>query len=529
MNVSTFSKLTWCGVLCLAAPVAAATCEELSSLKLSDTTIATAQVVAAGQFTPPAGLAAPFKDLPPFCRVAGSIKPSSDSNIQFEVWLPTSGWNGKLAGVGNGGFAGQIPYSSLTLPLARGYTVATTDTGHTGGDASWALGHPEKVVDFGYRAIHETAVQAKAIIRAFYGDGPRQSYFSSCSNGGRQALMEAQRYPADYDGIIAGAPANFWTHHFSGFVWNLQALSDPASHISPAKLKTIEAAAVAACDARDGVADGVIDDPSKCGFDPATLLCKGEESDSCLTQAQVTALKKIYEGPRTSKGEQIFPGYAPGGETGGGGWNLWITATKSAQYMFGTQFFGNMVFENASWDYKTFNVDRDVKVADDKTARILNSTDPDLTAFKKRGGKLILYHGWSDAAIPPRNTINYYETVVKKMGQREADQFTRLFMVPGMQHCYGGPGPSGFGQAGPPSVSAADAQHDVSLAIENWVEKGIAPESLIATKPVSDSDPSKGVVRTRPLCAYPLVARRKGTGSTDDAANFTCVKEEAGK
>jgi tannase/feruloyl esterase len=294
-------------------------------------------------------------------------------------------------------------------------------------------------------------------------------------------------------------------------------------------LKVIEAAAVAACDARDGVADGVLDDPAKCGFDPGTLLCKGEESDSCLTQPQVTALKKIYEGPRTSKGEQVFPGYVPGGETGGGGWNLWITATKSAQFMFGTQFFGNMVFENASWDYKTFNVDRDVKVADDKTARILNSTDPNLKAFKNRGGKLILYHGWSDAAIPPQNTINYYDSVVSTMGRAEADQFTRLYMVPGMQHCYGGPGPSSFGQSGTVYQSPADARHDVSVAIEDWVEKGVAPEAIIATKPVSDGDPTKGALRTRPLCVYPLVARWKGSGSTDDAANFTCAKEETGK
>jgi feruloyl esterase len=529
MHLPTSMKFVCCVALGSSLPALAATCEELSSLKLADTTISIAQGVAAGQFAPPSGTAAPFKNLPAFCRVAGTMKPSSDSNIQFEVWLPASGWNGKLAGIGNGGFAGQVPYSSLVLPLTRGYVVATTDTGHTGGDASWALGHPEKVTDFGYRAIHETAVQAKTIVKAFYGDAPRRSYFSSCSNGGRQALMEAQRYPADYDGIIAGAPANFWTHHVSGFVFNLQALSDPASHIPPSKLKTIEAAALAACDARDGVADGVIDDPSKCGFDPAVLLCKGEDSDGCLTQPQVAALKKIYEGPRTAKGEQVFPGYEPGAETGGGGWNLWITATKSAQYMFGTQFFGNMVFENASWDYKTFNLDRDVKVADDKTARILNSTDPDLKAFQKRGGKLILYHGWSDAAIAPQNTINYYESVVKKMGQGEADQFVRLFMVPGMQHCYGGPGPSSFGQAGIGYQPPVDAKHDVSVAIEDWVERGTAPETIIATKPVSDSDASKGALRTRPLCAYPLVARWKGSGSTDDAANFNCVKAEGGK
>ena len=517
------------------APAAATTCEDLASLKLPDTTITLTQSVAAGAFTPPPGpLSAPrvfpYTSMPAFCRVTGIIKPTSDSNIQFEVWMPSAGWNRKLQGIGNGGFAGVIPYQALAQPLARGFAVATTDTGHVGGDASWALGHPEKVIDFGNRAIHETAVKAKAVLNAFYGQGPQRSYFSSCSNGGRQALMEAQRYPEDYDGIIVGAPANFWTHHISGFAWNAQALSDPASYIPASKLKAVEGAALAGCDARDGVADGVIDDPTKCHFDPATLLCKGDESDSCLTALQVAALKKMYAGPKNSKGEQIFPGYSLGGETGPGGWGPWITGTKpggSLQSFFATNFFANMVFENASWDIKTFNIDKDVKVTDEKTGRILNATDPDLTAFKARGGKLILYHGWCDAAIPPENTINYYQSVVTKMGSSDSDQFLRLFMVPGLQHCGGGPGPNNFGQAG---VSAqADPEHDISLALERWVEKGIAPEVIIAASPVVGPDPTKAVLRTRPLCAYPLVARWKGTGSTDDAANFACVKEEAGK
>jgi feruloyl esterase len=333
------------------AAAAATTCEDLASLKLPDTTITLAQSVAAGAFTPPPDPfgfppAVPFKNVPAFCRVTGIIKPTSDSNIQFEVWMPSAGWNGKLQGIGNGGFAGTIPYSALSLPIARGYAIATTDTGHVGGDASWALGHPEKLVDFGYRAIHETAVRAKAILHAFYGARPQRSYFSSCSNGGRQALMEAQRYPADYDGIIAGAPANFWTHLLSAAAWDVQALSDPASYIPASKLKAIEAAALAACDARDGVTDGVIDVPTKCGFDPSTLLCAGPESDSCLTEPQVAALKKLYAGPRNSQGEQVFPGYPPGSETGPGGWGLWITGAKpggSLLSFFATQYFRNMV------------------------------------------------------------------------------------------------------------------------------------------------------------------------------------------
>lgn len=524
-------------VLLTAPTAAAADCENLAGLKLPDTTITLAQSVAAGAFTPPPGSVDPahtfpFKTLPAFCRVTGVIKPSSDSDIQFDVWLPLADWNGKFQGIGNGGFAGSVQYVGLASALAHGYATASTDTGHAAGvvDARWALGHPEKVIDFGYRAIHETAVKGKAILNAFYGQGPQRSYFSSCSNGGRQALMEAQRYPGDYDGIIAGAPANFWTHHISGFAWDMQAISDPASYISLSKLKAIDAAALAACDARDGVVDGIIDDPSKCHFDPSVLLCKGAESNSCLTEPQVTALKKIYAGPKNSKGEQIFPGYEPGGETGMGGWGLWITgagATKGWQYQFATQYFANMAFDNPAWDIKTFNIDKDVQTADEKTARILNATDPDLRAFKKRGGKLILYHGWCDAAIPAENTINYYRSVVAKMGQRGVDKFVRLFMVPGLQHCTHGPGPNSFGQAGP--SAQADADHNISLALERWVEKGIAPNMLIAVKPVALLDPSKAITRSRPLCALPLVARWKGTGSTDDAANFACVTEEPGK
>ena len=524
----------------VAASALGATCESLADLRLPETVITLAKSVAAGAFTPPTGppptpVIVPYSTLPAFCRVAGVIKPTSDSNIQFEVWMPSSGWNGKLQSSGNGGFAGIIPYPSLGLPLTRGYAVATTDTGHSGNEAptnpimdgSWARGHPEKVIDFGYRAIHETAVRAKAILHAFYGESPRHSYFSTCSNGGRQALMEAQRYPEDYDGILAGAPANFWTHHFSGFVWNALALSDPAaSYIPASKLKAIEVAALSACDGRDGVVDGVIDDPVKCRFDPATLLCKGPESDSCLTGLEVAALTKIYSGPRNSKGEQIFPGYLPGGETTPGGWGSWITGPRpdtSMQFRLGTQFFRNIVFENPSWDFKTFNLDKDVKAADDKTGPILNATDPNLRAFMKRGGKLILYHGWSDASIAPQNTINYYQSVVARMGQRNSGKFVRLFMVPGLEHCTGGQGTYSFGQWG--TVAKADPEHDISLALERWVEEGIAPDVIVAAKPVADFDTTKGTLRTRPLCAYPLVARWKGTGSTDDAANFVCVNE----
>lgn len=514
-------------IVCAAIPAVAASCESLATLALPNATIAVAQPVS-GSFTPPEPNAKPIPNLPAFCRVSGVIKPSSDSDIKFEVWMPASGWNGKYQGMGNGGFAGSISWAPMVAAVAGGYAASSTDTGHEGSAivASWGLDHPEKITDFGYRAIHETAEKSKLIIKAFYGNNPKHSYFSSCSNGGRQAMMEAQRYPADYDGIIAGAPALSFTHTAVAFVSNLQAMDDPASYIPAKKMAAVEAAVLAACDAQDGVKDGVIDDPTQCHFDPAKILCSGAESDSCLTQPQVTALKKIYAGPANSKGEKIIAGFEPGGESGMAGWPLWITGSgpgKSLEFSFGTQFFGNMVFDKANWDYHTFQIDRDTKAADDRQAKNLNATDTDLKRFKDRGGKLILYHGWSDAALPPVNTIEYYKSVGAKMGAKNAEAFVRLFMVPGMQHCAGGPGPSSFGQLG---AAEGDAQHDIARALEHWVEDGVAPSQIIATKFKSPMNPASGVVRTRPLCAYPQVARWNGSGSTDDAANFTCGTRE---
>jgi Tannase and feruloyl esterase len=510
-------------------PVFAATCESLASLKLPATTIAAAQVVAAGGFRPssPPSAAAlkSFENLPAFCRVQGVIQPSSDSHIEFEVWLPMSGWNGKYLGVGNGGFAGSIIYTlsaleasnipSLREALVAGYAASSTDTGHQAGqlDAKWALGHPEKVVDFGYRAVHETAQKSKAIIRAFYGDGPKHSYFDGCSNGGRHALMEAQRYPADYDGLIAGAPVGSMTRIGASFTWDLQATEiDPASYIPANKYPAIEAAALAACDARDGLKDGVIDDPTTCAFKPATLLCSGPESATCLTQSQITALEKIYAGPRNSQGQQMYPGFLPGGESGPVGWALYVSGAAprtSLQYVLDTQGGANLTYQDAAWDFRTYNLDRDVKIADDTMGRQLNAVDPNLKALETRGGKLIMFHGWSDPALPPMGTVNYYNSVVTKMGRKDTERFSRLYMVPGLQHCYGGPGPNTFGAA-------------MTAALEHWVEGGVAPGAIIATKYKTDGDPSSGVVRTRPLCPYPQVARYKGTGTTDEAANFTC-------
>jgi len=461
-----------------------------------------------------------------YCRVTASLTPSADSDIKIEVWMPGDGWNGKFQGRGNGGFAGEIDFRALAAALRLGYATAGTNTGHAAGgtDASWALGHPERVTDFGYRGIHAMTQTAKAAIKAFYGSDARHSYFGSCSNGGRQALMEAQRFPEDYDGIIAGAPAHFWTHLLTKALADAQATTlDPASYISAAKLAAIATAVNAACDAQDGVTDGVLNDPRRCRFDPASLLCKDRETDACLTAPQGAALRKLYAGPHDAQGHLIFPGYVPGAEEGGGGWATWITGPapgKSLLFAFGIGFFANMVYERADWDYRGANIDDALKAAEEKTAKKLDATDTNLTAFKARGGKLILYHGWNDPAISALSTIGYYDGVVSRLGRQATDQFVRLYLVPGMQHCGDGPGTNAFGQSG--ATPAKDPHHNLSLALEQWVEKGEAPSAIVGTKYVND-DATKAVQMTRPLCPYPQLARYKGQGDTKDAASFVCA------
>ncbi|HUA87635.1 MAG TPA: tannase/feruloyl esterase family alpha/beta hydrolase [Bryobacteraceae bacterium] len=508
------------GMIAAASTLLAADCEGLVATRFKDAALSSARTVPADGFTAPGGGAQNYRGLPAFCRVQGVIKPSADSDIQFEVWMPLSGWNGKYFSAGNGGFAGSILYAQLAAALREGYAASSTDTGHSGSatSAEWARGHSERVLDFAYRAIHETAEKSKTVIRAYYGGDPKHSYFDGCSNGGRYALMEAQRYPADYDGIIAGAAANFWTHNIAGFIWDAQALD--GATIPAAKLPAIENATLAACDALDGIKDGVIDDPTRCHFQPSTLVCRGAESDQCLTAAQAAALQKIYDGPKNSRGEQIFPGYLPGGETGRGGWNRWVTGPHADQLAYGNGFFGEMVFRNPDWDFRGFQWDRDMKFTDDHWARIFNSVNPDLKPFKDRGGKLLIYHGWSDMAISPVNAVNYYNSVVAKMGREQTAEFVELFMVPGMQHCAGGPGPSSFGTNPSP---VTDPDHSLFSALDRWVTSGVAPQKVIATKPATATTPE----RTRPLCPYPQVARYNGSGSTDDARNFACVIPES--
>ena len=528
--------LTVSGAFVPSAEAAGQTCEELAQLALPNTKVTSAQTVAAGAFAPPSSLAPwlagdPdfYKRLPAFCRVTAEAKPTPDSDIKIEVWMPSSGWNGKFRGQGNGGFAGEIDYRVLALAVSQGYASAATDTGHAanGGDASWALGHPEKIIDFAYRAIHQMTVVGKATVKTFYGDAAQHSYFANCSNGGRQALMEAQRYPEDYDGILAGAPANYWTHLLSGALYDAQTTTlDPASYIPTSKIPAIAKAVNEACDAKDGVTDGILNDPRQCHFDPASLLCKAVDTDDpanfCLTQPQVTTLKKLYQGAHDSKGRVIFPGFVPGGEDGQGGWGLWIIGPapgKALLFVFDNGFFSDMVYDKADWDYKKANLDEAVAAADAKYANVLNATDTNLKPFESHGGKLIIYHGWNDSGISPLNTINYYESVQNKMGKQEADSFLRLYMVPGMQHCGGGPGPDVFGQMG--FSTSDDPQHNIYLALEQWVEKGSAPSTVIATKQAGEGA-TAAVKMTRPLCAYPQVAKYKGSGDTNDAANFVC-------
>ena len=505
-------------------------CADLKSLSLGDATITKAQAVPAGPFTIPteSGVPAESITLPAFCRVQGVIQPTTDSHIEFEVWLPAARWNGRYQGIGVGAFAGAIEYlgeaDSLAEALKAGYATSSTDTGHhaDGTDASWALGHPEKIVDYGYRAIHETAEKAKIIIRAFYGEPAKHSYFMSCSNGGRQALMEAQRYPGDYDGIIAGAPAANNTRIFTTFMWDVLATTrDPASYIPAGKFAAIEAASVAACDASDGVKDGIINEPNTCAFDPSVLLCKGRESDACLTSPQIMALKKIYSGPHTSKGEQLYPGFQPGGESEWADWIAGARADQSGQYLFGMQAAANIIFQNASYDYKTFDVDRDARSADDLVGRVLNANDPDLSAFQKRGGKLILFHGWSDPVLPPTATIDYYRSAAAALGLN-ADKTIRLYMVPGMAHCGGGPGADAFGWAPGLPPTDPDPSRNMTAALERWVEQGVAPSAIVATKYKAEDNPSSGVKLTRPLCPYPEVTRYNGARSANDAGSFTC-------
>jgi hypothetical protein len=504
----------------LLAPAAfAANCEGIANLALPDTKITVAKSVPAGSFTPTGGRG--IEHLPAFCEVHGILKPTDVSVIHFEVWMPAENWNGRFEVVGNGGLAGTISYGAMATALRNGYATASTDTGHTAQESYEWLENRERLIDYSHRALHLTTVAGKGIVNAFYIKPARYSYYLGCSTGGKQGLMEAQRYPADFDGIVAGDAANFWTRQMASEVWNGVVTSSPATNLSQEKLQLIQDAAMTECDGLDGAKDGIISDPTRCHFDPKKLLCKGAEGPNCLTQAQVGAVEKIYGGvvnPRT--GEKLYPGLYPGGELGWGkaGGQMVIDRTTTSG-VSSNDFFAYALFHDPKWEFRTFDFDRDLKRAEDTFASITNATDPNLAEFRKLRHKLIYYHGAADPLIPAQNGIDYYQSVAAK--QKDASQFYRVFLVPGLYHCAGGPGASGFGGSVVPPV--VDADHDIVSAAAKWVEQGVAPERIIATKYV-DNKPGGAVQLQRPLCAYPLVARYKGSGDMNDASNFVCQK-----
>jgi feruloyl esterase len=485
----------------------AAECEQLAKLKLPHTEITLAQSIGAGAFKPPQGPVAPgmppaaYSSLPPFCRVAGTIRPTADSDIRFEVWLPAAGWNGKFVGTGNGVWAGSITYFSMVEPLPKGYATAATDDGHQGSplDASFMADHPEKLVDFGHRAPHEMTVAAKAVIARFYGKSAQRSLFVSCSTGGRQGLMEAHRYPQDYDGISSMAPANPMTTLMVSSLWTGYAtLKDAASRIPPPKFAIVHKAAVAACDADDGVKDGIISAPHSCRFDAASLRCTGADGPDCLTAPQIEALRAIYQGPRNAHtGKQIYPGFEPGSE-------MMFPIQTAGPEPFGvaTTYMKSLVFKNAQWDFKSFDYDEDVTRAVQTGSAQLDVPPTGLDAFFAGGRKLLLSHGWADGLIPPMSTVDFYTALGQRLGSKKTAEDTRLFMIPGMGHCAGGDGPFVF---------------DAISTLDEWVGSGRAPERIVV------SNPPGAPARTRPLCPWPQEATYSGSGSTDDEQSFKCA------
>jgi feruloyl esterase len=488
-----------------AAPADGASCEALASLRLEDAEVTAAELVAPGAFVPPAaGMARvnrrAFASAPAFCRVAATLTPSSDSDIRVEIWLPASGWNGKFQAVGNLGWLGRLPYAGMAAVVGAGYATAGTDTGHVGNAAAFAVGHPEKLVDFGYRAAHEMTVKAKTIIGAFYGAAPTRSIWNGCSQGGRQGVAEAVRYPADFDAVVAGAPAVNYMHiHAGRMAINRAVNAAPAALIPATKYPLIHRAVLAACDALDGVEDGVLENPAACAFDPGTLQCAGEDDPGCLTAPQIESARTMYAGARHPvTGARVLAGLAPGSELG---WGL-IGSPQPISYA--VEAFKYIIAKDPAWDASRFNptTDLDRALAADPDD-ILGSTNTDLRAFFSRGGKLLLYHGWSDAQVTPYNTIEFFQKIVAAQGGAGVGTSVQLYMVPGMDHCVGEAGTDTFDTVG---------------AIEEWMNTGKSPRRIEAARLTNGA-----VERTRPLCPFGEVARWNGRGSTDVAANFTCA------
>jgi len=498
---------------------AVARCDQLAQSAFKDTNFKIVSHNSAGKFTAPDGKE--FSATPAFCRVAATLKPTADSNIDIEVWLPSNDWNGRYIGLGNGGFAGSIDYVSLIAGIKRGYAVAHTDMGtaraDAGGGAISLAGHPEKIIDWGHRSTHLMTLIAKDLVGQYYSKSNYKSYFMGCSTGGGQGIHEAQRYPSDYDGILVGAPANNRVATHTSLMW-----SGAAPRVTPEaglpfdKILLLHKSVVAACDPSDGVVDGIISRPELCDFNPNILQCVGGDDGACLSASQTDTVRRLYQGPiNKNTGESIFAGQAKGSELG------WLVFTypipPSGQVLYDDLFY--WVF-GPSFSWRNFDYGGDFVAAQNVLSSNVDATSPDLASFKNLGGKIILYQGLADQLIPPGQVVRYLDAVSKGTGQ--VSDFMRLFNVPGMTHCAGGSAPNIFGQNLDISSIPGNPEVDILSALERWVESGVAPEKVLASQ-YTDNDLSKGnVVRTRPLCVYPKIARYTGHGDTNSAESFTC-------
>jgi len=498
----------------------AASCEALVGKMLAKGT-----TIASAQYNPSGATLGRTRIEGAFCRVAGVAAPTPDSHIGFEIWLPpASRWNGKYQQVGSGSSAGSIGTGAMQPALEAGYATLATDNGHLtdpgapngANEQAWAVGHPQKMIDFAYRAVHVSALAAQAIIDEFYGRKAAERYFVGCSTGGRQALMEATRFPDDFDGIVAGAPAWHWTNQMVNATWNSEAALRDPSAITDVSVAILHKGVMDACDSLDGVKDGVISDPRRCDFDPASLVCKPGETAQCLTPVQVDAAQRIYNGAHKSDGSRIFQGYARGSELN---WpRIWAGAYPGGSSW---DFWRYSVYQDKSFVNTQFDFDKDTdKVL---SAKLLDSTfsdsynvKPDLAAFQKHGGKLIMYHGWADQQISPFASVDFYNQVLARMDKAKADSFYRLYMLPGIYHCSGGPGVGNIGGASP--AVAHNPRQDLVEALDGWVSKHQAPSVLVGTH----LDDTKKADRTRPLCPYPQEATYRGAGDINDAKNFLC-------
>lgn len=496
-------------IAAIAAPAAAASpCDGVASLKIEDVRILKTSVVGpAAPFAPPNVKAKPLTTV--FCRVEGVI----EREIGFELWLPAKGgWNRRLLVGGVGGQAGSLNYFELSRGVRRGYASASTDTGHKASERNWLLGPPERAANYAERANHLLAVKTKAIIAAVYGDRPKHAFFVGCSGGGRQALTEVQRYPTDFDGVIAGAPGVNTPEMSARRMWEMQRHSSWSSFMGTAQWDLIAKAAIEDCDKIDGVADGVIDNPMQCRSNLERLRCKDGASANCLTDEQLAAARTIYGPLHDENGRRIDGGLLPG---------IRVQAVPIPEPFapgppyLAVALFGDGVHRNPNWDARTFRIADDLPAID----RVMNlhADNPDIERFVANRGKLILYHGWADPLVAPQTTVNYHHAVQAKLG-RKADKSVRLFMAPGVEHCRGGLGPDLFGGAGG-DAPTPDRDHDLLTALERWVEEGVAPEEIVAVR----LDKNGAVDRSRPLCAYPAQAKYAGSGDTNVAANFRCV------